>query len=562
MISDRQREVAQTPGNVLVSACPGSGKTHTLVARANWRLSSLPEHKKLALITYTNAAADEIASRIERRSDVFIGTIHRFCLEFVLRPFSWTCGWNNPRILSHEQKLDFISRYRGGYDLGRNPVEELNNVRRNMDGELDLSVEWRMPANLESIARLYYQFMDELGVIDFNEVLYRSYRIVNEHRFVGRSMANVFYEIMIDEFQDTNALQYELFCVVGKLGSVTFFLVGDDRQAIMSFAGAMQNPFPQASLDFTTTSKELLETFRSTDNIVRAYSSIVPNHPTIFNSSDHAGLDIPVEVIYCGSNYCIGRCSNCTSDIECIRECVQWLTDDRGVQLEDIAILSPWWTDCYKVSRHLRGQYPIVGLGALPHTSRDIKDSTFAVLQALARYRARHSIRCLRSVRRNAELHCIENRLDLGDYFTGSVNQLISKFLALDGQTTLREAITVVRGMMDEAFPFQHATLNVILRRITENDADDWPVERYFKTLADAGGLQNMTFHGSKGLEFKAVILNHVDEGKIPFGGHRALPRDVENGRKLLYVGLSRAEQYLFVMHGCEQSRFVEMLAA
>ena len=89
MLNDYQKIAAfGYEGNTLVSASPGSGKTRTLIARAEHKLDSIPANKTLALITYTNAAADEIAERIVSEQSTFIGTIHRFCLEFILRPYS------------------------------------------------------------------------------------------------------------------------------------------------------------------------------------------------------------------------------------------------------------------------------------------------------------------------------------------------------------------------------------------------------------------------------------------------------------------------------------------
>ena len=103
----QKKAVYEFKGSALITASPGSGKTRTLVARGINKLESLPKHKSIALITYTNAGADEIASRLITEKPVFIGTIHSFCLEYILRPFSWLNNWHRPRVISYEQQEIF-----------------------------------------------------------------------------------------------------------------------------------------------------------------------------------------------------------------------------------------------------------------------------------------------------------------------------------------------------------------------------------------------------------------------------------------------------------------------
>ena len=110
MLNPKQKRVAyELAGNTIVSASPGTGKTKTLVARAQRKLEFKPQHRSLALITYTNAAADEISARLHSDDkSIFIGTIHRFCLEFILRPFSWIYKWDKPRIITYDELKEFI----------------------------------------------------------------------------------------------------------------------------------------------------------------------------------------------------------------------------------------------------------------------------------------------------------------------------------------------------------------------------------------------------------------------------------------------------------------------
>ena len=98
------------------------------------------------------------------------------------------------------------------------------------------------------------------------------------------------------EFQDTNIFQYNIFKLIKEQGPITFFMVGDERQSIYRFAGAINNSFEIAEIDFKTSHQNLPITYRSTDNIVEAYCSLFYNHPRIINKSEHKNLGISVFV--------------------------------------------------------------------------------------------------------------------------------------------------------------------------------------------------------------------------------------------------------------------------
>ncbi|MCK5117545.1 MAG: ATP-dependent helicase [Candidatus Aegiribacteria sp.] len=556
----QKKAVFELCGNTLITASPGSGKTRTLVARGIHRLENLPKFKSLALITYTNAAADEIASRLITEKNCFIGTIHSFCLEFILRPFSWKCNWTRPHVISYEQKQVFFEE---NDDINlesslQNKFDELNKIRKRIDGSLDTSVDWNHPYELGDIAERYYEYQSSINAIDFNEILYRSYILVRDFKFIPISLSSMFYEILVDEFQDTNIYQYEILKLINSFGNCTFFFVGDEKQKIFSFAGAIEDSFERAKVDFNAQQLDLTEVYRSTNNIVRAYSKLFPDHPTIINSSDLANINIDIVTLQTDKK-------NHNSYIQRI---VKHLVEKKGIGLSGIAILSTSWYAAFPVSQLLRANYRIVGLGALPH--KGVSNSTMSLLRILSRYYVYPSIGAIRGIKRNFEAHMLINNIQYSDQERViCINNLIADFGRVTENINIAEGLLLIKSLFDKAFQVQDSTFGEIIDLISEEEKQAWSIGEYLKTLAGVDGITCNTIHKAKGLEFDAVILNGMNENRIPY--QKLINRsnwtyaelttaDIENGRNLFYVAVSRAKKYLILLHNWKPSMFIGLL--
>ena len=563
MLNDKQRTVVfELIGNTIVSASPGSGKTKTLVARAQHKLDSIPLHKSLALITYTNAGADEISYRLpDRNNIVFIGTIHRFCLEFILRPFGWIYDWHKPRVVTYDELQEFIE-LNSDFDLGDSPLDELNKIKKTLDGSLDKNVSWENITTLEYVSELFYAFLDTKKAIDFNEILFRSYKIVSENDFITTSLANKFYEISVDEFQDTNIYQYEILKAINQKGICTFFIVGDEKQRIFRFAGAIDNAFEKASVDFTAPIEILEETYRSTTNIIKAYSSLFQNHPILINSSKYKDID---------NKIILKETKKANHDL-IIESYINHFVNINNIDPSEIAILSLQWRDALNVSKGLRNKYRIVGLGALPHKS--LNNSTFNLIRCLSRFKFSSSVKNLRIISRAIELHILENNLSINENDLNFVtNSLISKFSRIERTITLLQGISELQMVFNSVFKISHVAFSEILDLLDADEVKFWTFEKYLETLSGVAGITINTIHQAKGLEYKVVILNHINENKIPYQRYLGRNGDeyiyaplttesIEDGRTLLYVGMSRAKAVLIILHNWKPSIFIPIIYA
>lgn len=558
-LNQNQKKVAhKSLGTTIVCASPGTGKTRTLVSRAQKKLESLPKHQSLALITYTNAGADEIYSRLSPEYIVFVGTIHRFCLDFILRPFGWIYKWNKPRIVSYNDLQCFIEE-NSHIDLGNRPIEELGKIKRDLFGKIDNSVEWEHINSFESVAELYFKFLNNNKLIDFNEILYRSYKIVSENDFVATSLANKFHEILIDEFQDTNIFQYEILKKINSKKRCTFFIVGDEKQQIYKFAGAIDDPFLKASKDFGARIDLLDVTYRSTNNIINAYSSLFYNHPILINDSKYKSVNCEVLINEVNNN----------ENTNYIKNCLDHLTKTK-IKLSDIAILTTSWDQAYNISRSIRYHHHIVGLGALPH--RSIGTSIFHLIRCICKFLLSPKVKYLKSIRRSLNIYIDENKIIIKEEnFSFIINNLISQIQSIDVSFSLDIALNILDNIFNDIFKCKHSGILDILNSIDPNEIAQWSFEKYIKTLAGVDGIMVNTIHQAKGLEFEVVFLSGINENRLPYqqfierNGNQYIfapltPENLEAGRNLFYVGISRAKAKLIITHNWKPSMFINTI--
>lgn len=241
-----------------------------------------------------------------------------------------------------------------------------------------------------------------------------------------------------------------------------------------------------------------------------------------------------------------------------------------SASLSDIAILTTSWRDAFFISRSLRQKYHVVGLGALPH--RSMNSSTFTLIRCLSRFTFAPTISNLRVIRRNVEFHALENSILYTEKeLTYSVNSLITKFKDLNFESTLLEGLNLLKTIFEEVFKIDNSDIIEIANNISNEEAEIWTLEKYFKTVSGIDGITINTIHQAKGLEYEIVFLNGVSENKIPY--QRLLERNgnnwvyeqltdesLENGRTLFYVGISRAKAILILIHNWKPSLFISKI--
>ena len=223
-LNEEQIVAVKSEQHTLVVACPGSGKTRVLTHKVGYELQKLTSSKQRILaLTHTNVAADEIADRIEQldilNSQLWSGTIHAFCTEWILRPYSGYCeitkfGFTiaDPEFFDEETK-----RLNNGKDL-------YGTLRFDILGNLIETDEKKK----QIILCAYNNFRDQ-RYLTFDDILYQTYCLLRDNSFIADSLAKVFKWICVDEYQDTQELQYQILHLIIRGGEKKskIFYVGD-----------------------------------------------------------------------------------------------------------------------------------------------------------------------------------------------------------------------------------------------------------------------------------------------------------------------------------------------
>ncbi|CBJ35968.1 UvrD-helicase domain-containing protein [Ralstonia solanacearum] len=568
-LNDEQSQVVREENSVFLVACPGSGKTRTLTYKIAYELSRLQSKRQfIVALTYTNRAADEIHERIEElgvdTSQLWTGTIHSFCLEWILKPYAiyepaLARGF---RIMdSHEQEklLEELCRAQRGITYW--DCEYYFTDQGYVLGCTDQNKHER----LHAVFAQYFRYLADNRQIDFEQILFYASRLIQGQPQIAKVLASIFSWILIDEYQDTKRIQYSIVAAITRAGAerTKLFVVGDPNQAIFGSLGGFAMPlaeFRQLS-GIRLEERALTENYRSTDRLIRYFSNFTVQATGIRGAaSDRA---FPSNVSY---NITVERDQLETELVRLIR-----LSTAQGFAAEQICILAPWWILLAGVTRRLAGalpEYQFDGPGMVPF-SRDQENFWYRLSRiALTEASPTQYVRRLR--------WAAEVIRDLGNEGINTPG-LSAKWLLResnsiqlnqpDGLLYLREffASLMERLGIDwqshplllehhQAFFDSSAAKIDRLRREGAEFIDG--IDFFRKVFQHRSGITVNTIHGVKGAEFDVVIAFGLLQGMVPhFSEEAGADRGTDSAKKLLYVVGSRARKHLHLISERQRMR-------
>ena len=564
-LTKQQRQAVLYHDSAFIEACPGSGKTRTLAAKLLHLLDEVRETpRKISCITYTNAAAHEIENRLrlyEQNGDdasYEVSTIHSFCLTNVLSPYYWKLPNLNAgyEILpSDSDKYEEIVRsicHRHNLQFNLDTKRAFEGLGRNTDGS---PIALYPLDSKPDVALGFWSELERQGLIDFTNIIYYSYLLIASHSSIAKSLACKFSWILIDEFQDTTALQFEVLKKIAGFKITKFFLVGDPKQSIYGFAGAdpaLMYKFSniiRAKSDFV-----INKNWRSSQRIIECAEKLLPR--SLPMAAVGVQRDFQFRPFHC----------HCESPYDGIFYHFLPLLQEHGVSYGNAAILAPWWITLYQLGRKLsQDGIPIVGPGARPYRRSKYLFARFA--ERICEYIETSETHLIPLLER--ELFFLVRDL------TGQVNfrifsywgrriviQLVKEMshgtdLEDPAEAWLKSSTDSMREILETEQLIQgdhgnilSESVNDLIKEICERSDFQLRVRDMAIFSSYSNNMKLLTFHGAKGLEFDAVALIDVHEGRIPHFSikHKSSGEQqqmIEESKRLFYVGITRARKIL-----------------
>ena len=612
-LNPAQRDAVSAPaGHHLVLAGAGSGKTRVLTHRIAWlhEVFGVPTHGIFA-VTFTNKAAGEMRHRIDAQlpngsRGAWIGTFHGLANRLL------RLHWADARlpeafqVMDSDDQLRLVKRVVQALELddGKYPPKQIawwineqkDEGRRPQHIQPEPHDAW-----LETMRQAYIEYQarcDRAGLVDFAELLLRAHELLRDNPSLLAHYRARFREILVDEFQDTNAIQYAFVRVLaGDTGHV--FVVGDDDQAIYGWRGAKVENVQGFLRDFPGAQTIRLEqNYRSTANILGAANAVISHNPDRIGKElwIDSGDGDPID-LYAAYN----EMDEARYIVERAR---QWVRD--GGSHGEVAVLYRSNAQLRALEEVLLGeQVPYRVYGGMRFFERaEIKDA-LAYLRLLSNRNDDAAFeravntptrgigdRTLDEVRREARAQGISlweatMLVTQGNVLAARARNALAGFLVLvnelqaqTGEMSLAERIdhVLARSLLREhwskesrnALDSESRTDNLdelvsvasrFLRRADDveevQDMDELVAFLAYAALeagegqaqANEDGVQLMTLHSAKGLEFPLVFLAGMEDGLFPSARSLEESGRLEEERRLAYVGITRARQKLVLCY-------------
>lgn len=580
-LNNRQKEAVQHPGGpLLIAAGAGSGKTRTLTARIAHLVRTGVRPDSILAITFTNKAADEMKRRIHnlgfrihdsgfKIQDLFVGTFHSFgarILRAEARYFKRTPDFT---IFDEDDVFSLIKQVARGLNLPKEKYQPaafrklISDIKNELGASADITDnDSRLNPELITAAHESYEaLLVKNNAFDFDDLIEKPVRLFQEHPHILEKYQRRYEHILIDEYQDINTAQCHLVRLLAyKHKNVT--VVGDDAQSIYRFRHADFRNFLNFERDWPSAKVVLLEeNYRSTPTILQAANHIIQNnthqkHKTLWTNNPN------------GEPITVYAAEDENDEAEWIVENIATIATSQVANLENTTIVYRTNAQSRALEQALIANeipYRIFG-GIRFYERKEIKDivaglrfahnprDTVSAERIMKNFSKSKSAVLLTNLPRMAKQQTI---LQLIDYFiatTRYIDYLTANYTnAEDRIENIQELIAFADGFVDGATvatPKSLASgLSAFLERVSLAQGHD--------NSQGKRGVNVMTIHLSKGLEFETVFIAGCSEGVLPHHRSYGSIAELEEERRLMYVAVTRAAKRLYISFSNTPSRFL-----
>lgn len=562
VLNEQQREAVQAVDRAIaVVAGPGTGKTKTLVSRILYLLETRKVRpSEITAVTFTNQAAGELRERVQkqlgkRRSirQMQVGTFHSICLELLRkagRRFS---------LADETETMEIAEKLVKDYSLDMKAKKFLEQVSRK---KTQMKVE-KEQENFMAAFRGYQEWLAGMGMLDFDDLLLEA-AVYMEQEEGAKEFAGAFSYLLVDEFQDSNPIQYRLMKAWNKRGR-ELFVIGDPDQSIYGFRGSDAECFEKLKDEFDGLRMiRLVENYRSVPAVTKSALKVISANPGPARSL-HANREAKTKVRLVQAGSSMGEAIFIAKEINRLVGGLDMLEAQEGAFYQDerkprsfdqIAVLYRTHRQGELLETCLRREgIPYVVAGREDFLEEEKVRGCVCFFRYLENPLDMTAGRlCLKLI---WGLECNE--------ITGTVLEaVVEKYrpsFAKGKPAKILEQWMGEMGLVEDEGMKKLAGMALFYKNMPEfMKALYLGVESDLKRCGErrvrADAVTLMTLHGSKGLEFPVTMIYGVNKGLIPYESE-AHPADVREERRLFYVGMTRAKEELILTTSKEESCFL-----
>ena len=584
--------VEHQKGPLLVLSGAGTGKTRVLTSRFVYIVKNLKfDFNRIIAVTFTNKAANEIKERVKKALDQniespWIGTFHAIFAKFLRKHAHHVGLKSNFNILDSEDQKKLIKQVLEYCKIDKEVSESiyLNEIQNLKDEKIfpqDKSkiLKYSSLENIDEIYNIYQQRLIEINAVDFGDILLHSYFILTNHKDIQETHSNYIQHILIDEFQDTNLLQYDLIKLLLN-NNQNLFCVGDDDQSIYAWRGAKIENIINFPNEFNCEVVRLTKNYRYNNSILEAASSVISNNKNRLGKNlESYNNEIPEQKINLKSFYSqeeeslwvADNISRKYNDQETFGILVRLTAQMRSIEDKLIKYALPY--EIIGGPRFFERKEVKDVLSYLKLANSQSDDLSFErIINLPRRGIGEQSIKIIIDHSRSNNLSFFESLKDLAQSNKLSPSllsktqpfiDLINKISDLINKTSLEDLgifvieesgyLKMLENEKNKLKQIENESridnLKELVNALSEFENLDEFLEHVGlvnenQKKTHQNSIKLMTLHAAKGLEFDHVYLPGWEEGIFP--SSRALEQNstksLEEERRLAYVGITRAK--------------------
>ena len=593
--------IQHNKGPCMVIAGPGSGKTTVLTHRVRYLIDRCGvKPSDILVITFTKAAAEQMKFKFKglsegRSSAVTFGTFHAVFFTILKAAYNYSARCIITPQVQHEFVKDQIHRLELEYDDEKEAVDGVLSEISRVKGEAVNIDEYESRCIPPQSFRIIYMAYDDMLVrkhlIDFDDMIVQCRELLMQREDYRRAWQNKYKYILIDEFQDINKAQFDVVRILAD-GYRNLFVVGDDDQSIYGFRGSA----PQIMLDFNKYYSDAVRidmciNYRSTGNVVLASRAVAEENEHRYYK------DITTNNAQ-GDSVSIYEFNSLNDEKAFLVSEIRRLIDT-GIAADDIAVLSRTNVIGNMYMSRLESDgipccdYSVVQDIYEHWISKDILTYIRIALGSRERIDFLRIInKPLRYISRSyitqpADINALKRGYEGNEQMSEQVEKLVSDISLIRSMSPFAAVNYIRKGVgYDEYirnYIYEHKAdkeeLYNVLDELAHRASQYMSLSQWLEDIAEyirqcdkdrqnntADGVHMLTMHGSKGLEYKIVLVMDVCEGIIPYN-KAVLDSQIEEERRLFYVAMTRAKEKLYLLYPKQRynkdttrSRFIEEL--